>query len=242
MLDLYVRAYLSLRLWSLFPRAHLVHREGWTDTVTSLMPYGERWRDHRRMLHRTFNLTLVSAYNSTQTEHMRSFLHKLYTSPKDFERHIQQCVVRHALFLSLTFPSLTSSLAVKVAYGHQIAEKDDPLASMAVEAVEFLLNSVFPGALAVNAIPARKPCYAAVATDTGLTDLKRLVQRLPEWFPGTGFQKYARECRELLRRLRCEPFDRVKELMVSGHSIIVYRADSDTRRTWLRLWDGRRLP
>jgi hypothetical protein len=40
------------------------------------------------------------------------------------------------------------------------------------------------------------------------------VKNLPEWFPGTGFHAVARKCRALLKKMRQEPFNSVKEQMV----------------------------
>ena len=40
------------------------------------------------------------------------------------------------------------------------------------------------------------------------------VQHLPEWCPGAGFKKFARECRKLTRELRDKPYAFVQKQMV----------------------------
>jgi hypothetical protein len=51
---------------------------------------------------------------------------------------------------------MTSSLAVMVAYGYQIADDSDPLVNLVADATEIISKSTLPGALAVNSFPARK--------------------------------------------------------------------------------------
>jgi hypothetical protein len=112
---------------------------------------------------------------------------------------------------------MTSSLALMVAYGYQMADEGDPLATLAVDAVGILSNSSFPGALAVNAIPARKLYFSPASHD--LANRQCTVRYLPEWFPGAGFQTLARKCRELLAHVHSEPVDRIKKLIVNNYAL-----------------------
>ncbi|KAI0037198.1 cytochrome P450 [Vararia minispora EC-137] len=166
------------------PRIPMLDLSGWTDTVTSLMPYGDTWRSHRRILHRQFNISIVSGFKSTQEAQIKPFLTKLYTTPEEFARHVQH---------------FTSSLALMVAYGYQIADEEDELSTMAFEAVEAISKATFPGAVAVNTFPS--------------------LRNLPEWFPGAGFHTYAKTSRKMLEDLRNRPFDMVKELMAQGKAL-----------------------
>ena len=46
------------------------------------------------------------------------------------------------------------------------------------------------------------------------TDDNILVKHVPEWFPGTGFKKKAREWRKLSEAMINEPYEMVKEKVV----------------------------
>jgi hypothetical protein len=41
------------------------------------------------------------------------------------------------------------------------------------------------------------------------------VTKLPEWFPGAGFKRLARECRETLEEMAAMPYKFVKDQMVT---------------------------
>jgi hypothetical protein len=49
--------------------------------------------------------------------------------------------------------SLTASVAMMTAYGYQIASEDDPIIQAALESIEIISTSIFPGAVAVNTFP-----------------------------------------------------------------------------------------
>lgn len=46
------------------------------------------------------------------------------------------------------------------------------------------------------------------------TDDNILVKHVPEWFPGAGFKKKAREWRKLSEAMINEPYEMVKEKVV----------------------------
>lgn len=92
--------------------------------------------------------------------------------------------------------TFTASTIMQVVYGYEMAPRDDLFASIADRASEMLTNSFFPGAALVNTFP--------------------MLQHLPEWCPGAGFKKYARQCRKLTRELRDRPYEYVQETMANG--------------------------
>ena len=53
---------------------------------------------------------------------------------------------------TLDIDSFTASLAMMIAYGHQITS-DDPIVQAAIKSIEMIGKSTFPGAAAVNAFP-----------------------------------------------------------------------------------------
>ncbi|KAH9847899.1 cytochrome P450 [Lenzites betulinus] len=59
------------------------------DTVMSLMPYGQRWRHHRRAFWQVFHPAAARQYRKTQQAFLHKFLKKLVASPLDLKQHIR---------------------------------------------------------------------------------------------------------------------------------------------------------
>ena len=66
--DLYVRDIVALD--PLMPTIIILLRIGW-EWAVGFMPYGERWRRHRRHIHQKFHPTAATEYHSIQTKHAR---------------------------------------------------------------------------------------------------------------------------------------------------------------------------
>jgi hypothetical protein len=75
---------------------------------------------------------------------------------------------------------------MSTAYGYHIQPKKDYFVGLAEDAVSRLSFALLPGAALVNAIP--------------------IMQYLPSWFPGAGFQKIAADSREVTRQMKEVPF------------------------------------
>jgi len=162
------------------PNLTMFEIEEW-DWSVALMPYGDRWRNRRRLLHQNLNSTVIKAYLPAQRIHINRFLIKLLNNPGYFLDHIKH---------------LTTGIAMAITYAHDVKEMNDPFVKTSEQAVLMLSLSSFPGAVMVNVLP--------------------ILRHLPEGFPGAGFQKFARECRELTRKMRYEPLDMVKKKMANG--------------------------
>jgi cytochrome P450 len=61
------------------------------DWNPGFMPYGERWRVRRRLLHRGLNINAVAQYYPVQARHARRFLANLARKPALFVQHIEEC-------------------------------------------------------------------------------------------------------------------------------------------------------
>lgn len=62
------------------------NRMGWEFNV-ALMPYGDEWRQHRRVCQQHFNPQTARKYESLQMEKVRGFLQSLIETPKQFDAH-----------------------------------------------------------------------------------------------------------------------------------------------------------
>ncbi|KXN86997.1 O-methylsterigmatocystin oxidoreductase [Leucoagaricus sp. SymC.cos] len=87
---------------------------------------------------------------------------------------------------------------LRIAYGYRTKGLDDPLIIMEEEGMGAAVDATAPGKFLVDLIPALK--------------------YVPEWVPGSSFQRKAREWREMLYILRTEPFERVKQEMKNGNA------------------------
>ncbi|KAL0958545.1 hypothetical protein HGRIS_000685 [Hohenbuehelia grisea] len=90
----------------------------------------------------------------------------------------------------------TGAIIMDVGYAIEVKEKDDPYVYTAEKALYGLVEAAVPGTFLVDAIP--------------------LLKYVPEWFPGAGFQKKAKEWKYHADRMLVEPFAVVKREMAAG--------------------------
>lgn len=88
------------------------------------------------------------------------------------------------------------AIILRISHGYQVKETDDPFVTLADVATEQFSLSTAPGGFLVNLIP--------------------LLRRLPDWFPGTGFKRTAREWASTLHEMIEAPHQYVKDQMAAG--------------------------
>jgi len=54
----------------------------------SFMPYGPRWRIHRKLLHDFINTSTIKDYDGNQVKAVSNFLVNLRRKPEAFREHI----------------------------------------------------------------------------------------------------------------------------------------------------------
>ena len=86
---------------------------------------------------------------------------------------------------------------MKIGYGIEVQDSDDPYISMAEEALNGLAEAGIPGAFWVDMFP--------------------ILKYVPSWFPGAGFQKKAALWREATNAMAEKPFCHVQEQLVQVH-------------------------
>jgi len=75
-------------------------RAGWK-WVMSLLPYGEAWRERRRMFAQYFHPTNTEVYKATQVEFLYKMLPRLLKDPDNFLSITRQYVSKLAINLNL---------------------------------------------------------------------------------------------------------------------------------------------
>ena len=86
---------------------------------------------------------------------------------------------------------------MKIGYGISVQESDDPYISIAEEVMSGVAQAGIPGAFWVDLFP--------------------ILQYIPSWFPGAGFQKKAARWREATHTMADKPFRHVQEQLVQVH-------------------------
>ena len=83
-----------------------------------------------------------------------------------------------------------------IEYGIKVQESGDPYISVAEEAISGLVEASIPG--------------------TFLVDLFPILEYVPSWFPGAGFQRKAAHWRKLNKTFIEKPFRYVQEQFVGN--------------------------
>ncbi|KAF8523779.1 cytochrome P450 [Hysterangium stoloniferum] len=122
------------------PNIPMLDLVGWGWAFT-LMPYGDRWRQHRYAFHQKLNNTVLTQYTPVQTKHSRNLLQRLHKSPDNWGTHI-----RHSI----------GAIIMEIVYGIDILPRNDPY----IETAEFVIGLVAiigaPGEYLVNMMPLLK--------------------------------------------------------------------------------------
>ncbi|KAH7908439.1 cytochrome P450 [Hygrophoropsis aurantiaca] len=104
--------------------------------VSALLPYGDLWRLHRRILHQAFRPATAASYLPIQVQKSRELLLNLFDSPGNYEEHVN------------LFPA---SVIMSVAYGYDAKSWDDPLVTLVDKATRVIAQVVSPERAAILA-------------------------------------------------------------------------------------------
>ncbi|KAI0045176.1 cytochrome P450 [Auriscalpium vulgare] len=114
---------------------------GWDSVITNL-PYGDRFRKHRRMIWDHFNPQSVMAFRPLQRSEACVFLLGLAETPEELIRHVRR---------------FTAATIMKIAYGHTVKSVDELYVRLAEEAgYDTVTGSANYGAVLVDFFPALK--------------------------------------------------------------------------------------
>ncbi|KAK0240536.1 cytochrome P450 [Armillaria nabsnona] len=98
--------------------------------------------------------------------------------------------------LSAHIRKTAGAIILQISHGYAVQEENDPFVKLAEEAMDQFSLSTAPGGFLVNLIPIL--CY------------------IPEWFPGAGFKRTAREWASTLHDFVEQPHNYVKQEMADG--------------------------
>ena len=108
---------------------------------------------------------------------------------------------------------LSGAIILKMSHGYTIEpQKPDPLVKLGDDALLDFSRSVQAGTWLVDVLPF---CERRNRVTPAFTD-ERIVQHIPDWFPGTGFKRIAKKIRENSDAMAERPHAFVKKQMVSA--------------------------
>ncbi|KAJ3574049.1 hypothetical protein NP233_g2020 [Leucocoprinus birnbaumii] len=162
------------------PRFPILDIMGWVPTLT-FIGYGKRFQKHRRLLQQYFSKQKVVEYQPIQLREARRLALNLLDNPGKHEDMTRR---------------FSTSIIIRIAYGHEIKSDDDPYIKIAEDSGYALTHCGPPGGTPIDLFPA--------------------LQHFPSWFPGTYFAGKAREFNKYIRALHEYPFAEVRKEMAAG--------------------------
>ncbi|KAG1781056.1 cytochrome P450 [Suillus placidus] len=88
------------------------------------------------------------------------------------------------------------AIILRISHGYEVKENNDPFIDLADRAMDQFSRSTAIGAFMVDIIPS--------------------LAKVPEWFPGAGFKRLAREWRQTLEEMVDAPYQFVKDQIAAG--------------------------
>ncbi|KPI36639.1 Fumitremorgin C synthase [Cyphellophora attinorum] len=108
-----------------------------TETNQTVLPYGDRWRLHRRLMHTAVGTQAVRSYKGFQADESKILTRDILEDPEDYVMSIERYSV-----------SVTSI----VGWGRRIDRKNDLIAQQALKLMEGV-DLVIPGLYIIEALP-----------------------------------------------------------------------------------------
>jgi hypothetical protein len=162
-----------------------------------MLPYGDVWRESRRMFTKHFSNSSINRPRDIQ--YVRRFLGQLLQKPNDFLQHTRTYVpftvsLVNRIFILFAFLSLVGSTTLSMTYSISVRPYNDPYIAIAEEAIVALAELSKAGAFFVDILP--------------------ILKYVPDWFPGAKFQRKAAMMRTDSEKIRNATFAETKKLMV----------------------------
>ncbi|KAJ6591284.1 putative monooxygenase [Mycena vulgaris] len=111
-------------------------RSGYGNTFV-LLPYGENWRQQRKIVAQDFSQTGVARYHSLQDTEARNLVCSLLKDSSDLLGQIKRL----------------GTIIIRVTFGHYITGEEDPFLTSPVIAMENFSKATLPGACVVDFLP-----------------------------------------------------------------------------------------
>ncbi|KAH9041581.1 cytochrome P450 [Lactarius pseudohatsudake] len=147
----------------------------------SFFPYGTKWRTWHKAFYAHLQPSVVHRYHPIETKASQQLLCNLLDTPQDFLKHLRQVIGQTSL---------------SIAYGIDVAPRDDPNIALADEALQGMYAAQNKGRI-FNYVPFCKPNLLSSFTFRGGS-------------LALGFKKDAETHKRKLNQCRDEPYEAVK--------------------------------
>ncbi|KAJ7460740.1 cytochrome P450 [Mycena latifolia] len=111
---------------------------GWKNTLV-FVPYGDRFRNYRRLAHSLFgSRSTMASFEPLEEQETHRFLKRLLSKPEGLQDHIRKTA---------------GALILRISHGYEVKEGADPFVTLADIATEQFSLGSSPGGFLVNLIP-----------------------------------------------------------------------------------------
>ncbi|KAI5122654.1 hypothetical protein M0805_007916 [Coniferiporia weirii] len=147
------------------PYIPVMNLMGWGLTLP-LLPYGDRFRKHRRMMQKHFGQQAITSFRPMQEDEVRKFLRHLLAKPENFLGHIHR---------------LLAGIIVLITYGHEVVPDDDALVGLVERALYLTASAGSAGTTPIDLFPFLRHIPAwlpGMGLKRFALDVGRLVERV----------------------------------------------------------------
>ncbi|CAE6477703.1 unnamed protein product [Rhizoctonia solani] len=155
--------------------------------LPSIVRYGDLWRNYRRIMNNWLNVRAVSQFNDLQERQARLLLQRLLSATDHAEPFEH---VKNEFFFAM------ASSMFELAYGYKLQGPQD----------EFYKEAQ---------LAAHHGFLAAVQTNFFVNTFP-VMSYIPDWFPGTGWKRTAKEWRLQQEKAKTEPYEWMKAQVNNG--------------------------
>lgn len=196
-----------------------------------LHPYDPNHRLARKYLGQALAPREVRGWHRMIQDTNLEFLRQLHASPATFIGQIRKYAAHFLRHLAFDVGSermshrLVASTVLQMSHAHKVTEDDDWLLQLAELADHEFSVASTPGAFLVDMLPQRMSISLSLSS-CGSND-SFSVRHIPEWLPGAGFQRKAREWRKTTIDLRDEPYKYISQQLVRSTDGFLCRSPSE---------------
>jgi len=159
------------------------------------MPYGDLWRQHRRVFTENFRGAMISQYHPLHYKKVQRLTSQFFTNPEDFFKHAKLYGPAYAFYMETDIcDRFAMSVPMALMYGYEIEKFDDPAIVAAETSIDLGTKLVMPGRTIANIFP--------------------VLLKLPEWFPGASFKRMANRAYHFTQETKRIPLEFVKKMIV----------------------------
>ncbi|KAF7346265.1 O-methylsterigmatocystin oxidoreductase [Mycena sanguinolenta] len=197
------------------PVVTMVELMGW-DFNIGLLPLGDKWRKHRRMIQQHFRQDVSRTYRPIQKKKIHLLLQGLVSSPEEFQGAQSR---------------LAAAIIMATVYGYEVQPTNDHFVALSENAMKKLSDSFFPGAVAVNTFPILRylpswmPGAGFQRFAAECRQLTKEMQEVPFNFAKQNMRDGADSTSVVARLLEADRYD---EVAIQAVAATAYAGGADT--------------